>query len=120
MNFFSIREKKSVVGLCLLIEDHLPNPPLKKGTKLEVVWTEGKLFPMKVGQVRFKNKKIGVLPYEVAVRFHFLESCGLEPELLVEDFQPEALRKVSMAIWAKAGENKFIRPGGMSVRRVVA
>lgn len=120
MSFFSIREKKSVVGICLLIEDRLPNPPLKKGAKLDVVWTEGKLFPMKVGQVWYKRKKIGVLPYEVAVRFHFLESCGLEPELLVEDFNPQSLRQVSMAIWAKAGENKFIRPGGMSVRRVVA
>ena len=120
MSFFSIREKKSVVGICLLIEDRLPNPPLKKGSKLDVVWTEGKLFPMKVGQVWYKRKKIGVLPYEVAVRFHFLESCGLEPELLVEDFNPQSIRQVRMAIWAKAGENKFIRPGGMSVRRVVA
>ncbi len=120
MSFFSIREKKSVVGLCLLIEDRLPNPPLQKGIKLQVVWTEGKLFPMKVGQVWYKNQKIGVLPYEVAVRYHFLESCGLEPELLVEDFHPQALRKVTMAIWAKAGENKFVRPGGMAVRSVVA
>jgi hypothetical protein len=112
MSFFSIREKKSVVGICLLIEDRLP--------KLDVVWTDGKLFPMKVGQVRYRNQKIGVLPYEVAVRFHFLESCGLEPELLVEEFNPQALRQLSMAIWAKAGENKFIRPGGMPVRSVVA
>jgi hypothetical protein len=121
MNISFFKQEKNVLGLFFLIEDFQNQTQvLKKGMKLHIRWSAGPLFPMRVGLVYSGLKKIGVLPYETALKVHYLQQNGQNPELIVAQVYPQELQKIQIEIWSKPIQNTFVRPGAMSTRSVQA